>query len=129
MCTKLLCRAKSNSKETNRIMTTNILSVGSRKLPYFAVYSGGVATKSMTTTTTALTNKKIIKKVSTTSKATATEGLRKTLLFGRGIRAGWIRGRNQQRDDRDTTVPLPLTGMSPLRVFEETSFFFKYTGI
>ena len=50
-----------------------------------------------------------------TSKATATEGLRKTLLFGRGIRAR----RNQERDDRDTTVPLPLTGMSPLtRAFE-----------
>ena len=77
-------------------------------------------TKSTTTKVIANNNNNSINMVSATSKATATERLRKILLFGRGIRAGWIRGRNQQRDDRDTTVPLPLTGMSPpTRVFEE----------
>ena len=57
--------------------------------------------------------------VSTTNKTTATEtfskGLWKILLFGRGVQGGVPEqaGRNQERDDRDTTVPLPPIGMSP----------------
>ena len=67
-------------------------------------------TKSMTTLT-----RSIHEIATTTSQATATKGLRKILLFGRGIQGGAPEqaGRNQERDDRDTTVPLPPIGMSP----------------